>query len=165
MITAALYSDPTCPFGYSTSSTLRVLEWRYGAQLDWRLVLIVLLEDASQLEGTGFTPLRLAQSQVSLRRHGMPFAPQPKPRVPASARACRAVHAARLTAPGTEWGAFRALQFANFTTAGLVDEDETIRDALRTGVVSRATPPAPSPSSAMAAKQWSAATSRSTPTT
>jgi hypothetical protein len=107
-----------------------VLEWRYGDQLSWRLDLIVLLEDAGRLESMGFTPLRLAVGNAALRRYGMPFAPQPKARIPSSGRACRAVHAARVTAAGTEWVAYRALQFANFTTPGLVDEDETIRAAL-----------------------------------
>jgi hypothetical protein len=130
MVAATLYSDPTCPFGYSTSPTLRVLEWRYGDQLDWRLDLIVLLEDPARLVALGFTPLRLAIGLTTLRRYGMPFSPQPKPRVPASDRACRAVHAARLIEPGREWDAYRALQFTNFTTAGLVDDDETIRAGL-----------------------------------
>jgi predicted DsbA family dithiol-disulfide isomerase len=132
VITASLYSDPTCPFGYSTSPTQRVLEWRYGDQLDWRLVVIVLSDDPAQIEASGFTPLRLATSQVTLRRYGMPFAPEPKPRVAASSHACRAVQAARMLAPGSEWAAYRALQFAHFTTAGVLDEDGTIREALAT---------------------------------
>jgi predicted DsbA family dithiol-disulfide isomerase len=130
MVAATLYSDPTCPYGYSTSPTLRVLEWRYGDQLEWRLALTVLLEDASPLESAGFTPVRMAVHHAALRRYGMPFAPVPKLRIPASARACRAVHAARLIAPGSEWAAFRALQFTNFTTPELVDDDATIRAAL-----------------------------------
>ena len=37
----------------------------------------------------------------------------------------------RLQAPGREWAAFRALQFAFFTTTLLLDEDESIAAALR----------------------------------
>ena len=48
MISATLYSDPACPWAYSESPALRVIEWRYGDQLDWRLVLVGLTEDASQ---------------------------------------------------------------------------------------------------------------------
>jgi hypothetical protein len=44
---------------------------------------------------------------------------------------CRAVVAVRLQAPGREWAAFRALQFAFFTTALLLDEDESIAAVLR----------------------------------
>jgi predicted DsbA family dithiol-disulfide isomerase len=131
VISATLFSDPGCPWAYSESPALRVLEWRYGDQLDWRLVLIGLTEKASQYEERGYTPLRGALGQVRFRRYGMPFAPNPKDRVSATARACRAVVAARLVAPGSEWAAFRALQFANFTTRLLLDDDPQLREVLR----------------------------------
>jgi predicted DsbA family dithiol-disulfide isomerase len=132
VISATLFSDPACPWAYSESPALRVLEWRYDDQLDWRLVLIGLTESASQYEQRGYTPLRGALGQVRFRRYGMPFAPNPKDRVSATARACRAVVATRLAHPGSEWPAFRALQFANFTTRLLLDDDEGLRDVLST---------------------------------
>jgi predicted DsbA family dithiol-disulfide isomerase len=132
VISATLYSDPACPWAYSESPALRVLEWRYGDQLDWRLVLIGLTESASQYEQRGYTPLHGALGQVRFRRYGMPFAPNPKDRISATARACRAVVATRLLHPGKEWEAFRALQLANFTTRLLLDDDEQLRDVLRT---------------------------------
>jgi predicted DsbA family dithiol-disulfide isomerase len=132
VISATLFSDPACPWAYSESPALRVLEWRYDSQLDWRLVLIGLTERASQYEERGYTPLRGALGQVRFRRYGMPFAPNPKDRVSATARACRAVVATRLAHPGSEWAAFRALQFANFTTRLLLDDDEGLRDVLST---------------------------------
>ena len=130
MISVTLYNDPACPWAYSERPALRVLEWRYGAQLDWRLVLIGLTESASQYEARGYTPLRGALGQLNFRRYGMPFAPAPKPRVSATARACRAVVAARLVAPGSEFVVFRALQLANFTTPMLLDDDAALGDAL-----------------------------------
>jgi predicted DsbA family dithiol-disulfide isomerase len=132
VISATIFSDPACPWAYSESPALRVLEWRYDSQLDWRLVLIGLTEHASQYEERGYTPLRGALGQVRFRRYGMPFAPNPKDRVSATARACRAVVATRLAHPGSEWAAFRALQFANFTTRLLLDDDEGLRDVLST---------------------------------
>src|SRR5207248_72890 len=72
-----------------------------------------------------------ALGQLSFRRYGMPFAPAPKPRLSATARACRAVVAARILSPGSEWRVFRALQLANFTTPMLLDDDEDLRGALR----------------------------------
>ena len=51
----------------------------------------------------------------------MPFAPEPRARVVGTGPACRAVVAARILAPGTEWQVFRALQFAWFTTTLLLD--------------------------------------------
>ena len=129
-IEATLYNDPACPWAYSESPALRVLEWRYGAQLDWRLVLIGLTEDASQYVARGYTPLRGALGQLRFKRYGMPFAPAPKPRVSATARACRAVVAARSIAPGSEWRVFRALQLANFTTPLVLDDDRQLEAVL-----------------------------------
>jgi hypothetical protein len=108
-----------------------VLDWRYGDQLDWRLVLIGLTESASQYEARGYTPVRGALGQISFRRYGMPFAPAPKERLSATARACRAVVAARIVAPGSEWDVFGALQLANFTTPLLLDDDSQLEQVLR----------------------------------
>jgi hypothetical protein len=62
----------------------------------------------------------------------MPFSPAPKQRLSATARACRAVIAARLSQPGSEWRVYRALAIANFTTALLLDDDQQLGDVLRT---------------------------------
>ena len=131
MIRATLYTDPACPWGYSASPAQRVLEWRYGDQFEWRLVMIGLREDASALVARGWDPAAAAGRLVEFRRrYGMPFAPVPKARAAATGRGCRAVIAARLLNPGSEWGALRALYLANFTTPLLLDDDEMIRDAL-----------------------------------
>ena len=111
-IQATLYTDPGCPWAYSAIPALRVLDWRYGTQLRWRLVMIGLSEDASRYEELGYTPLRAALGQLEFRRYGMPFSPEPKTRMSATARACRAVVAARLGSPGSEWRVLRALQLA-----------------------------------------------------
>ncbi|MSO95487.1 MAG: hypothetical protein EXQ81_06805 [Thermoleophilia bacterium] len=130
-VKATLYSDAGCPWGYSADPALRVLEWRYGAQLDWRLVLIGLTEHAQQYVDRGYTPLGSAEGYVRrYRPYGMPFAPEPRARVMGTGRACRAVVAARLQEPGAEWATFRALQFAWFTTTLLLDEDDGIARAL-----------------------------------
>jgi len=108
-----------------------VIEWRYGDQLDWRLVLVGLSEDTSRYAEHGFTPLRMASSGLRFReRYGMPFAPNPKSRLSASSRACRAVIAARRQWPGSEWRVFRALQLANFNTPLLFDDDVQMREVL-----------------------------------
>jgi hypothetical protein len=60
----------------------------------------------------------------------MPFAPVPKPRLGATARACRAVIAARIEQPGSDWRVFRALQLANFTRPMLLDDDGDLVQAL-----------------------------------
>jgi predicted DsbA family dithiol-disulfide isomerase len=131
MVSATLYSDPACPWAYSEVPALRVLEWRYGSQLGWRLVLIGLTEDASQYEARGYTPLRGALGHLAFRRYGMPFAPAPKARISATARACCAVVAARLAQSGIEWAVFRALQLANFNSSLLLDDDAQLAEVLR----------------------------------
>jgi hypothetical protein len=109
-----------------------VLEWRYREQLRWRLVLIALTERAEQYAQRGYTPLRGALGALRFReRYGMPFSVSPKPRLSATARACRAVIAARLHHPGREWAVFRAIQLANFTTPLVLEEDEQLRGVLR----------------------------------
>jgi 2-hydroxychromene-2-carboxylate isomerase len=130
-IKVTLYNDPGCPWGYSANPAFRVLEWRYGAQLEWRLVLIGLTETAQQYVDRGYTPLGSAAGYARrFRRFGMPLAPSPRARVVGTGRMCRAVVAVRLGAPGREWAAFRALQFAFFTSTRLLDEDEAIEAVL-----------------------------------
>jgi 2-hydroxychromene-2-carboxylate isomerase len=128
LIKVTLYTDAACPWAYSANPSFRVLEWRYGDQLAWRLVTIGLREDATQ----AYEPVRAAKRQmVFRRRYGMPFSLEPKERPAGTGRGCRAVVAARMIDPAGEWRVLRALQFAQFTTPLLLDDDEQIREALR----------------------------------
>ncbi len=132
MIKATLFNDPACPWGYSANPQFRVLEWRYGAQLDWHLVLIGLRDEVTEQARRDFDPgVAAARWSVFRRRYGMPFALSPKARPTFSGRACRAVVAARLLDAGSEWVVIKALQLANFTTPLLLDDDEQLRAALR----------------------------------
>ena len=131
MIAATVYSDPACPWAYSEAPALRVIEWRYGDQLEWCLVLIGLSEDTSRAAAAGYTPTTSAIGRLVFRdRYGMPFTSVPKARLAASSRACRVVIAARLRWPGSEWRVFRALQLENFTGSLLLDDDDQLRVAL-----------------------------------
>jgi 2-hydroxychromene-2-carboxylate isomerase len=120
-----------------------VLQWRYGDQLEWRVVMVGLTEDASQYEARGYTPLRSAVGQLRFRdRYGMPFSPVPKARLSATSRACRVIVAARLDQPGSEWAVLRALQFANFNTRLILEDDRMLVEVLEAagldgGLVSR----------------------------
>jgi predicted DsbA family dithiol-disulfide isomerase len=124
------YSDPACPWAYSVSPALAVLRWRYGDQLRWRLVTVGLTERREQYAERGYTPALMARAYARFRRYGMPFATEPRALVPATARACRAIVAARLAFPGREHEALRALQLGWFTTAAVLDEDHEIARAL-----------------------------------
>jgi predicted DsbA family dithiol-disulfide isomerase len=130
-IEVTYFSDPGCPWAYSVNPALAVLRWRYGDQLEWRLVTIGLTERAEQYVERGYTPARSARGYMWFRRYGMPFATEPRPRMVATARACRAIVATRLHYPGREFDVFRALQFAWFTTPLVLDEDEQLAAALR----------------------------------
>ncbi|GAC1326785.1 MAG: hypothetical protein NVSMB25_26280 [Thermoleophilaceae bacterium] len=124
------YSDPGCPWAYSASPALAVLHWRYGDGLDWKLVTIGLTERAGQYTARGYTPARSARGYLGFRRFGMPFSTEPRRRIPATSRACRAIVAVRLSDPNREYAAFRALQFGWFTSALVLDEDRDIEIAL-----------------------------------
>jgi 2-hydroxychromene-2-carboxylate isomerase len=128
MIKATLYNDPACPWGYSANPQHRFLEWRYGDQIEWRLVMISLREEPN----ANFDPQRaVAGNRVFHERYGMPFSFLPKARPAATHRGCRAVVAAGLVEPGSEFKVVRALQLANFNTHLLLDDDDLIREALR----------------------------------
>jgi protein-disulfide isomerase-like protein with CxxC motif len=124
------FTDPGCPWAYSASPAHTVLRWRYGASLRWKLVTIGLAEDASRYTANGYTPTRSAIGYAGFRRFGMPFQVTPKASLSATSPACRAIVATRLEAPALEDSAFRALQFAQFTTTGVFDDPETLRNAL-----------------------------------
>lgn len=131
-ISATLHTDPGCPWAYSALPALRVLDWRYGDQIDWRLVVIGLTEHADQYVARGYTPASNLRGNVEFRdRFGMPFGLPAKGRVAATGRGCRAIVAARLVDPDAGWRVLRALQIANFTSPLLLDDDASVAAALR----------------------------------
>ena len=132
MIAVTHFSDPGCPWAYSASPAHAVLRWRYRDQLQWRLVVIGLTEQADQYVRRGYTPAGSARGYLRFRRRGMPFATQPRERVSATGLACRAIVATRLHAPEYEHAVFRALQFGWFTTPLVLDEPAALLAALST---------------------------------
>jgi 2-hydroxychromene-2-carboxylate isomerase len=123
-------TDPGCPWAYSIEPSVTTLRWRYGHQLDWRIVLIGLTESGAEYEARGYTPERQAGLGLSFKRFGMPFASAPRTRVPATGRACRAVVSARMESVEAGYIALRALRFGWFTSTLLMDEDDGIAEAL-----------------------------------
>jgi protein-disulfide isomerase-like protein with CxxC motif len=130
-IVAWHFTDPGCPWGYSSRPAIARLRWRFGDQIDWRLVLIGLSESGRRYEERGYTPERLAASWLNFqRRFGMPFGGGVKERMAGTSRACRAIVAAREEDPALGYAALRALQLMNFTTTGLLDRDDDMLRAL-----------------------------------
>ncbi len=131
MIEVTHFTDPGCPWAYSAGPALTTLRWRYGDGLRWTLVTIGLTEDRRQYADRGYTPIRATIGwRTTFERFGMPFAFTPKAGLSATAPACRAIVAVRLDVPEQEMAAFRALQFAQFTTTGVLEDPATLRAAL-----------------------------------
>ena len=130
-ITATHFTDPACPWAYSARPAHARLRWRFGDQIEWRLVLIGLSESAEAYEQRGYTPDRLLDTQRRFsKRFGMPYSFERKPRMAATARACRAIVAARELDPTLGEAALRALQLLQFTTPLLLDDDDHLRTML-----------------------------------
>ena len=130
-ITATHFTDPACPWAYSARPAHARLRWRFGDQVEWRLVLIGLSESAEAYEARGYTPDRLVDTQHRFsKRFGMPYSFERKPRMSATARACRAIIVARELDPSLGEAALRALQLLQFTTPMLLDDDGDLRAAL-----------------------------------
>ena len=131
MIEITHFTDPGCPWAYSAWPAHTTLRWRYGDALRWTLVTIGLTEDRAQYAARGYHP---RDSAMNWRRTfaplGMPFAFTPKPDLSATSPGCRAIVVTRLDAPAREVAAFRALQFAQFTTTGRLEEPAMLRGAL-----------------------------------
>src|SRR5689334_21235538 len=126
MVDVLYLTDPGCPWAWSTSPAIAALRWHFGDGVRWRHVMSVLTEHAEQYEQRGYTPLRSAIGYHRFRRYGMPFAPHVNRRGSATSPARRTVVAARLRHPGLEWWTLRALQVAQFTTPGRLEEHDTL---------------------------------------
>lgn len=93
--------------------------------------MIGLSETTERYVERGYTPARQAAGWANFqRRFGMPFALLVKPGLAPTTRACRAIIAARETDPVAGERALLALQILQFTTAGLLDDDDALRAAL-----------------------------------
>ena len=129
-LTVTHVSDPGCPWAWSASPALAVLQRRYGDQLAWRHVMIGLAEDGALYEERGFGAEAMALAYRRFRGRGMPFATTPRPRVHGTWAMCRVVIATRRLFPQREWAVFRALQFAQFTTTLALDDPDDLLEAL-----------------------------------
>lgn len=130
MIRVTHFSDPGCPWAWSNGPAFAVLQWRYGAQLQWRHVMIGLGETAEHYRRRGTTGESQARNYRKFRHRGMPFATSPRERPHATWPMCRVVVAARRLAPDREWAVFRAFQFAQFTSTLTLDEPAGLEQAL-----------------------------------
>jgi 2-hydroxychromene-2-carboxylate isomerase len=124
------FSDPGCPWAWSASPAIAALKWRYGDQLEWRNVMIGLTENGAVYEERGYTAAAMARGYRTFRERGMPFATEPRDRVHGTWPMCRVVVATRRLAPEREYAVFRALQFAQFTGTGFLEDPKALHEAI-----------------------------------
>lgn len=125
-VAVAVVTDPLCPWAYSYEPVLRMLEARYGDQLEYRTVLIGLVTTVQESQARGSSAQGRALSALRFRGYGMPITPHVRSRVIASAPACRLVKAAAQQGPESADALLRALRFAWYTTDLLLDTDEAL---------------------------------------
>jgi predicted DsbA family dithiol-disulfide isomerase len=123
------FTDPGCPWAWSAEPFRRRLQWIYGEALDWSRRMVVLADEPQEYLDKGFTPEKLSAAYAKIgREHGMPMDTSLRPRMAATAPACRAVVAARVHAPAAEDALLRAFRVRNFA-GQLLDEAATLDDA------------------------------------
>src|SRR6059058_5633201 len=97
------FTDPACPWAWSAEPFRRRLAWIYGDAVEWRTAMVVLADDPDEYLAKGFTPeVQAASFRKISAAHGMPIDTRERPRMAATAPACRAVVAARLHSPEEE---------------------------------------------------------------
>jgi len=128
-ISVAHYTDPGCPFAFSSEPRLLKLQWRYGDQLDWTTHMIVLSETPEEYEKKGLTPEMLQGGARMLRdQWHMPIDDGLRERLHATAPACKAFVAARQYAPEKADLLLRQLRVLNMG-GGLLDDPALIAQA------------------------------------
>ena len=123
------YTDPGCPWAYSAEPFRRRLDWLYGDSIEWSRRMVVLAEDPQDYIDKGVTPEMMSKGFAKIARdHGMPIDTSVRPRMAATAPACRAIVAARLHAPEAEVALLRAFRLRAMR-GELLDEESTVHGA------------------------------------
>ncbi|HYN50405.1 MAG TPA: DsbA family protein [Thermoleophilaceae bacterium] len=125
------FTDPGCPWAWSSEPFRRRLNWLYGDSVEWDVRLVVLAESPSEYEERGFDPTKQARSfQKISSEHGMPIDTRERPRMAATIPACRAVVAVRRHDRELMPGLLRRLRVRHFA-GELLDEQSTLEHAAR----------------------------------
>ena len=125
------FTDPACPFAFSAEPAIWRLRWLFGDGLEWETRMVVLSDSPDDYLAKGFTPEKLSDGLKGLQgKHGMPIDWRLRPRMFATAPACRAVVATRLHAPADEWRILRALRVRHMA-GEMLDERTTIDASAR----------------------------------
>ena len=124
------FSDPGCPWAWSASPAIAALRWRYGDQLDWRLVMIGLTENGAVYEKRGYTPASQARGYRKFRHRGMPFATEPRERIHGTWPMCRVVVATRRLAPERSSPCSARSSSRSSRARAFLEDPSELRDAI-----------------------------------
>ena len=131
-VTVTHYTDPGCPWAYSAEPHLRALEWRYGAGLAWRTVLIGLTESADQYVERGYTGQQMTKWNIEFRnRLHMPYSTALREGPAGTGLACRLVVSARRQGDAEGEALLRALRFSWFTNPRRHDSLDVLEPVVR----------------------------------
>ncbi|MBO9533405.1 MAG: DsbA family protein [Solirubrobacteraceae bacterium] len=131
MVSVTHFTDPGCPFAYSSEPQLWRLKWRYGPQLDWTTRMVGLADSREDYSDKGFTPeLILGSYKTFAEDPGMPFDLSLRSAVAATLPACREVVAAREHGgQAVAEALLRQLRLQGMAHGLLIDELHTLREA------------------------------------
>lgn len=124
------FTDPACPWDYSSEPARLRLAWRYGDALSLEVCLVVLARSADELAARGLTPDLLATSRgVLARRYGMPINSERRTPLTATLPACRALAAVRRHAPNRLQALLRRLRVIGLSEGEAIDQPNIIMRA------------------------------------
>jgi 2-hydroxychromene-2-carboxylate isomerase len=134
------FTDPNCPFAYSSEPVRQRLRWVFGDQLSWRTRMVVLSRSSAEYAAKGLTVENVAKTYERLSRDpGMPFVTEPRSHLPATEPACAAVVAVRERAGADAADRLlRALQLAQMG-GSVIDEPAALDAAIETAGLTPAT--------------------------
>jgi predicted DsbA family dithiol-disulfide isomerase len=126
-LSITVFTDPSCPFGFSAAPDLLALRWLYGDQIEWQTRLVLLADERRELSALGITSQMLVDNETNLaNEYGMPITPFERDFLVAAKLGDVAVKAVQLNRPELGERYLRALQVAWHTDRREIDKDETI---------------------------------------
>lgn len=118
------FTDPGCPFAFSSEPFLAALRWHYGDQIEWTTRLVVLAESTAENDAKGIS-LELVQRNDSrlAREFGMPIDTTLRPHLLVARLPDLAIKAVQLNDPAKAERFLRALRVAWMSDQRPVDAE------------------------------------------
>jgi predicted DsbA family dithiol-disulfide isomerase len=122
-----IFTDPSCPFGFTAQRQELKLRWHYGEHMAVVYRMIVLAERSRPFSDNGGTAQRFAATRGRLRStYQMPLCVSPPARRISTFNACRAYVGARSNDPAHAGLLLRALRRRALTDGEPLDELSTL---------------------------------------